>query len=76
MIENSKIGMSRLLDSSTTTQMAKIMVQLERNLFRHPLAELFREKEFKKILLQHCWEKVSHWECLFAHRQKALFLSV
>ena len=27
VIENSKIGMSRHLDSSTTTQMAKIMVQ-------------------------------------------------
>ena len=27
IIENSKIGMSRHLDSSTTTQMAKIMVQ-------------------------------------------------
>ena len=29
-IENSQIGMSRLLDSSTTTQMAKIMVQYGR----------------------------------------------
>ena len=30
MIENSKIGMSRHVDSSTTTQMAKIMVQYGR----------------------------------------------
>ena len=30
IIENSKIGMSRHLDSSTTTQMAKIMVQYGR----------------------------------------------
>ena len=30
IIENSKIGLSRLLDSSTTTQMAKIMVQYGR----------------------------------------------
>ena len=30
IIENSKIGVSRLLDSSTTTQMAKIMVQYGR----------------------------------------------
>ena len=45
IIENSKIGVARHLDSSTTTQMAKIMVQygrpvvpLERNLYGHPLA--------------------------------------
>ena len=31
---------------------------------------------FEKILLQHGWEKVSNWECLFVHRQKGLFLSV
>ena len=26
--------------------------------------------------MQHGWEKVSDWECLFVHRQKGLFLSV
>ena len=26
--------------------------------------------------MQHGWEKVSNWECLFVHRQKGLFLSV
>ena len=31
IVENSKIGMSRHLDSSTTTQMAKIMVQYGRS---------------------------------------------
>ena len=31
IIENSHIGMSRQLDSSTTTQMAKIMVQYGRS---------------------------------------------
>ena len=40
IIENSKIGMSRHMDSSTTTHMAKIMVRhwrpLERNLYGHP----------------------------------------
>ena len=30
LLKNSKIGMSRHLDSSTTTQMAKIMVQYGR----------------------------------------------
>ena len=31
---------------------------------------------FEKLLLQHGWEKVSNWECLFVHRQQGLFLSV
>ena len=34
------------------------------------------ERQFEKILLQHGWEKVSNWECLFVHREKGLFLSV
>ena len=75
--------MSRHLDSSTTTQMAEIMVQyedpvvpLERNLYGHPLAGLLWERHFEKILLTHCWEKVSNSECLFVHSEKRLFLSV
>ena len=40
------------------------------------LAGLLWERQFEKILLQHSWEKVSNWECLFVHRQKGLFLSV
>ena len=78
-----KIGVSRHLDSSTTTQMAKIMVQygrpvvpLERNLYGHPLAGLLWEKQFEKILLKHGWEKIPNWECLFVHREKGLFFSV
>ena len=42
----------------------------------HPLAGLLWERHFEKILLQHGWEKVSNWECLFVHREKGLFLSV
>ena len=45
-----KIGMSRHLDSSTTTQMAL----LERNLCGHPLAGLLWERQFEKVLLKHC----------------------
>ena len=71
--ENSRIGMPRHLDSSTTTQME---VPCERNLYGHPLAGLLWERQFEKILLQHAWEKVSNWECLFVHREKGLFLSV
>ena len=81
IIENSKIGVSRHLDSSTTTQMAQIMVEdpvvpLERNLYGHPLAGLLRERQFEKILLKHGWEKIPNWECLFVHREKGLFLFV
>ena len=52
------------------------VVPLERNLYGHPLAGLLWERQIEKILLQHGWEKVSNWECFFAHREKGLFLSV
>ena len=73
--------MSRHLNSSTTKQIAKIMVQypvvpLERNLYGHPLAGLLWERQFEKVPLKFGWEKVSNWECLFVHRVKGLFLSV
>ena len=34
------------------------------------------ERTFEKILLQHGWEKVTNWECLFVHRGEGLFSSV
>ena len=34
------------------------VVPLERNLYRHPLGGLLREKQFEKVLLEHGWEKV------------------
>ena len=52
------------------------VVPLERNLYGHPLAGLLWERQFKKILLKHSWEKIPNWECLFVHRGKGLFLSV
>ena len=52
------------------------VVPLERNLYGHPLAGLLWERQFDKILLQHGWEKIPIWECLFVHREKGLFLSV
>ena len=52
------------------------VVPLERNLYGHPLAGLLWERQLEKILLQHGWEKVSNWECLFVHREKGLFLTV
>ena len=33
-------------------------------------------KAFWEILLKHGWEKMPNWECLYVHREKALFLSV
>ena len=83
IVENSKIGVSRHLDSSTThkwpkswSSMEDPVVPLERNLYGHPLAGLLWERQFEKILLKHGWEKIPNWECLFVHREKGLFLSV
>ena len=45
------------------------VVPRERHLYVHPLAGLLWERQFEKILLQHDWEKVSNWECLFVHRE-------
>ena len=52
------------------------VVPPERNLHGHPLAGLFWERQFEKILLKHGWEKIPNCECLFVHREKGLFLSV
>ena len=56
--------MSRYLDTSTEARMAKIMVQRGRPI-RSSWAESVRsssgllwERQFEKVLLDHCWEKV------------------
>ena len=46
------------------------------NLYGHPLAGLLWERQFGKVLLEHGWEKVPNWECLFVNRARGLFLSV
>ena len=51
-------------------------VPLERNLYGHPLAGLLWERQIENVLMEHGWEKIQNWECLFVHRQKGLFLSV
>ena len=83
IVENSKLGVSRHLDSSTThkwpkswSSMEDPVVPLEMNLYGHPLAGLFWERQFEKILLKHGWEKIPNCECLFVHLEKGLFLSV
>ena len=58
------------------SSMEDSVVPLERNLYGHPLAGLFWERQFEKILLKHGCEKIPNWESLFVHREKGLFLSV
>ena len=41
------------------------VVPLERNLYGHPFAGLLWERQFEKVILEHGWEKVPNWECLF-----------
>ena len=79
IIENSKIGVSRHLDSSTTIHMTKIMVQysvvpLVRILYGPPFGGLSWQRQFEKILLKHGWEKVPNLECLFLNRGKRIIL--
>ena len=83
VIENSKVWMSRYLETSTKAQMPKSwssmedpVVLLERNLYGHLLAGLLWERQFEKVLFEYCWEKVFNWECLFVNRARGLFLSV
>ena len=52
------------------------VVLLGRNLYGHPLAGPFWERQFEKVLLENGWEKVLKWECFFVNREKGLFLSV
>ena len=35
-----------------------------------------KERQFEKVLLEHGWEKVLNWECLFVNRARGPFLSV
>ena len=52
------------------------VVPLERNLYGHPLAGLLWKRQFEKVLLEHGWEKVLNWECLFVNQARGLFLSM
>ena len=84
LFKKSQIGVSRHLDSCTTTQNGlnhgpvwkTQSFPLERNLYGHPVARPLWERQFEKILLQHGWEKFPNCECSFVHRVKGLFLSV
>ena len=81
--KNSKVSMSRYLDTSTKAQMAQIMVQYGRP-SRSSRKESERsssgrtnwERQFEKVLLEHGLEEVSNWESLFVNRARGQFLSV
>ena len=83
IIENSQIGMSRHLDSSTTTQMAWIMVQFGRPI-RSAWTKSARSSFGRTTMGKAIWENPieawlgenSNWECLFVQYEKGLFLSV
>ena len=79
-LKNTKIGVSRHLDSSIPTQMAKVMVLYEnpvvppeRNLYGHPFDRTIMGKAIWKILLKHGWEKIPNWECLFRTSCERIF---
>ena len=83
IVQNSKVRMSRLVDTPSKTQLAKIVgnmdniaVPLERNLYGHPLAGLLWARKFEEALIELGWKKVPNWECYFVHRKQKLFLSV
>ena len=84
LLKHSQIGMSRHVDSSTTTQNGqnhgpvwKIQSFLLSEICMVILwQDCYGRGNFEKIHLQHGWEKVSNWECSFVHSEKGLFLSV
>ena len=68
-------------DTSTTTQVAQIIVQhgrpvvpLEWNLYSHPLAGFLWERQFEKVLLEHGWDKVSKLGMLICEQRKRTIL--
>ena len=79
IIENSKIGMSRHLESSTTTQVDKIMVQYGRS-SRSSWAKSARFSFGRTVMGKAIWENPIEirlgegfqWKCLFVHRDEGL----
>ena len=83
VVLNSKVWMSRYMDTSSTTQVAQILLRQCRpsgsswtNFVRSPACWLLVERHFEEVLLGLGWEKVPNCECLFVHRKQGLFLSV
>ena len=79
----SKVRMFTNIDTSSTTQVAKILVQHRRpsgsswtNFVRTPTRRPLVVKTIWGKSMDLGWEKVSNWEYLFVRRQQGLFLSV
>ena len=53
-----------------------VPLEMERNLYGHPLAGLLWERQFEEVLLKLGWENIPKWKCLFVHRKQGLLLSV
>ena len=69
IIENSQIGMSRYLDTSTESTNGQNHGPVRK-------IQSFLSKGICTVILwQDCFGK-GNWECLFVHREKVLFLSV
>ena len=80
---NSKVRMSRYMDTSSTTQMAQITGYHWRSSGSSRTKSVWsptRRPSVGKTSQVSCvgaWmEKVPNWECLFVHRKQELFLSV
>ena len=83
MIENSQIGMSRHLDSSTTTNGPNhgLIWKTQSFFLNEIFAVIFWQDCYGKGNLRKSYwstvgRKFPNWECLFVHREKRLFLSV
>ena len=73
--EDSKVWMSRLMDTSPRQKWPKSrsniedpVVPLERNVYGHPLAGLLRESQFQEVLVGVGWEKVPNWNWPFDNK--------
>ena len=81
--ENSKVRMSRYLDTSTQAQTAKLMVQYGRpsrssspKFVRSSFGKTMMGKADRENSITTRLGKVSNRECLFENREKRIFLSV
>ena len=83
LLKNSKVRMSRYLDTSPKHKWPKSWSNTEDQLFLLSgictvilWHDYCGKRQFEKVLLGHGWVKVRNWECLFVNREKGLFLSV
>ena len=71
---NAQNSESRMMDTSSTTQVAKVMVK-HWSCAKFVLLASCSKESFQKSSIQTRWGKVPNWECFFVHRKQRLFLS-